>query len=140
MDRNDERTTETAAPPKIIEVDQKQFDELLEHAEAGQGLSQDECQLLRAAFSSLAYLQNLLNQKNISIARLRKLLFGASTETTQAVLGEEAEGTSPPAGAEAGEEAASPSDASKAAPKPPPGVTAIPPRRVSRFRGKRSMC
>ena len=109
-------------PPKIIEVDQKQFDELLEHAEAGQALSKEECQLLRATFGSLSYLQNLLTQKNISIARLRKLLFGASTETTKSVLGEAAEGTSPPPGAEAGEEAGSSSAAPKAAPKrPPPG-------------------
>jgi hypothetical protein len=109
-------------PPKIMEVDQKQVAALLEHAEAGQALSQEECQLLRAAFGSLAYLQNLLSQKNISIARLRKLVFGAKTETTKSVLGEEAEGTSPPAGAGAGEEPGSSSDAPKAAPKPrPPG-------------------
>ena len=68
-----------------MEVDRKQLDELLEHAEAGQALSKEECQLLRAAFGSLSYLQNLLSQKNISIARLRKLLFGASTETTKSV-------------------------------------------------------
>ncbi|MBM4028134.1 MAG: IS66 family transposase [Planctomycetes bacterium] len=43
-------------PPKIMEVDQKQLDELLEHAEAGQVLSEEECQLLRAAFGSLSYL------------------------------------------------------------------------------------
>ncbi|MCU0874516.1 MAG: transposase [Pirellulaceae bacterium] len=108
------------SPPKIMEVDQKQLDELLEHAEAGQALSKEECQLLRAAFGSLSYLQNLLSQKNISIARLRKLLFGASTETTKAVLGEEAEGTSPPAGVGSGEEAGSPSAAPEATPKPPP--------------------
>ncbi len=107
-------------PPKIIDVDQKQFDELLAHAEAGQALSKEECQLLRVAFGSLSYLQNLLSQKSISIARLRKLLFGASTETTKAVLGEEVHGTSPPAGAEAGEEAGRSSDAQEAAPKPPP--------------------
>jgi transposase len=107
-------------PPKIRAVDQKQLDELLEHAEAGQVLSQEECQLLRATFGSLSYLQNLLTQKNISIARLRKLLFGASTETTKSVLGEEAEGTSSPAGAEAGEEPGSSSAAPGAAPKPPP--------------------
>ena len=37
-------------PPKIIAVDQKQLDELLDHAEAGQALSKEEGQLLRAAF------------------------------------------------------------------------------------------
>jgi len=105
-------------PPKIIAVDQKQLDELLEHAEAGQALSQEECQLLRAAFGSLAYLENLLSQKNISIARLRKLVFGVKTETTKAVLGEEADETAPPAGVGAGEEAGSPNAAPKAAPKP----------------------
>lgn len=107
-------------PPKIIEVDQKQLDELLEHAEAGQALSKEQCQLLRAVFGSLSYLQNLLSQKNISIARLRKLLFGASTETTKAVLGEEVDGTSPPPGVGAGEEAGSSSATQEAAPKPPP--------------------
>jgi len=107
-------------PPKIIAVDPKQLDALLEHAEAGQALSQEECQLLRAAFGSLAYLENLLSQKNISIARLRKLVFGVKTETTKAVLGEEADETAPPAGVGAGEEAGSPNAAPKAAPKPPP--------------------
>lgn len=107
-------------PPKIMEVDQKQLDALLEHAEAGQPLSKEECQLVRAVFGSLAYLENLLSQKNISIARLRKLVFGVKTETTKSVLGEEADETSPPAGVGAGEEAGSPSDAPKAAPKPPP--------------------
>ena len=68
---------------------------------------QEDAALIRAAFASLAYLLNLLTQKNISVARLKKLLFGARTETTAAVLGSAAAGATSPPAAEGGRNAAS---------------------------------
>ena len=54
---------------------------------------------MRATFGSFCYVIEVLRQKNLSIARLQKLLFGASTEKTAAVIGSDAEdapGETPP--------------------------------------------
>ena len=103
--------------PEIVEVDAKQLAAIAERAEAGQALSREECRIMRSAFDSLSYLTNLLTQKNISIERLRKLLFGASTETTKSVLGEDAEGPPSSPAADALEEPAAEGDPPDAPPK-----------------------
>ena len=62
--------------------------------EAGE-LAPGDIQTLVAALKSYVYVTQLIDQKSTSIARLRKLLFGAETEKTAAVTGRAAESTSP---------------------------------------------
>jgi transposase len=70
--------------PAIEPLDQEELQRILEHARAG--LSQAEHQRLKAAFDTLVYLTQLVENKRTTIARLRQILFGASTEKTAAVL------------------------------------------------------
>ena len=58
-------------------------------------LNQEDYALLKAVAESYAYLAELVGDKNTSIARLRKLLFGAKTEKTAAVIGERSDLQSP---------------------------------------------
>jgi len=64
--------------------DQKR-QELLRRLE-GAGLEEGDVKLIRAVFESYAYLTDLIDDKNTSIGRLRKLLFGARTEKTSSVV------------------------------------------------------
>ena len=50
---------------------------------------------IKAVIESYAYLANLVGNKNITIVRLRKMLFGASTEKTAAVTGSKPESEPP---------------------------------------------
>jgi len=78
--------------PEIIELDTEQTEALLCRIEAGQLLPED-AETLRAALQSYLYVTQLIDQKSTTIARLRKLLFGAETEKTAAVTGRAAEST-----------------------------------------------
>jgi len=71
--------------PSIIELDMKKLEELLGRAEAA--LGQEDYATLKALVESYAYLAELVGDKNTTIARLRKLLFGAKTEKTATVIG-----------------------------------------------------
>src|SRR5262249_60579025 len=64
--------------------------------------------VVRAVLESYAYLADLVGDKATSIRRLRQLLFGARTETTEAVVGPEtkAPDAASPRGAVAGTGAA----------------------------------
>ncbi len=74
-------------PPEIIEVTEQQLDALLERA-ASNTLGEEDTELLRQIFASYAQLFQILGDKNTSIDRLRKLLFGASSEKSDKVLGD----------------------------------------------------
>ena len=71
--------------PSIIELDMKKLEELLGRAEAA--LGKEDYATVKALIESYTYLAELVGDKNTSIARLRKLLFGAKTEKTAAVVG-----------------------------------------------------
>ena len=73
--------------PDIIEVTEQRFEELLEHA-ASNTLGDDDMQLLRLVFASYRGLFEIVGNKNTTIARLRKMMFGATTEKSSTVLGE----------------------------------------------------
>ncbi|HVR81792.1 MAG TPA: IS66 family transposase [Luteimonas sp.] len=70
--------------PTIEAVDQQELETILEHARAA--LSAEEYTRLKAAFDTLVYLTQLVENKRTTIARLRQILFGASTEKTAQVL------------------------------------------------------
>lgn len=71
--------------PEMIEVDHTQLEEVLRRVE--QSLDEKDSALIRAVFQSYVYVTDLVEDKNTSIRRLRKLFFGARTEKTATVVG-----------------------------------------------------
>jgi len=69
----------------IREIGLDELQAILERAKSGP-LSDDEHGKLRAAVDTLAFLTSELEKKGVSIKRLRKLLFGSSTEKTSQVF------------------------------------------------------
>src|SRR6516225_6248606 len=70
---------------EIVAVSPTQLEEVLRRVE--QALTEEDAALIRAVFQSYVYVTDLVEDKNTSIRRLRQLLFGASTEKTDAVVG-----------------------------------------------------
>ena len=64
--------------PTIIEMDTDKLEDALRRAEAA--LNEEDYSLLKAVVESYAYIAELVGDKNTTIQRLRKMLFGASTE------------------------------------------------------------
>ena len=87
----------TRKAPEIIEVTSQRFEELLERAESNT-LRDDDMELLRQIFASYAGFFQIVGDKHTTIARLRKLLFGATTETSKSVLGDTKQAPNEPAG------------------------------------------
>jgi transposase len=87
-------------------VDEQRFNEMLQRAEAGT-FTQEDYQTVSKLIVSYVHLTELIDDKNTSIRRLRKLLFGAATEKTRDVIGQDSnqEQPKPPPAAE--EEASS---------------------------------
>ena len=81
--------------PTIIELGMDELKEILRRAEAKQ-FSDKDYETTKTVFQSYVHLLDLLKGKNISIRRLRKMLFGASTEKTAAVIGGGTDAGAPP--------------------------------------------
>ena len=77
----------TRKAPDIIEVTEQQFEELLERA-ASNTLSDDDMELMRNIFASYRGFFEMVGNKNTTIARLRKMMFGATSEKSTNVLGD----------------------------------------------------
>jgi hypothetical protein len=103
-------------PPEIIELDAPAVAEIRQRIAARQ-LTERDHEIFAAILAAYCFLVNLLTSKRITIARLKKLLFGARTETTEAVLGSVANGTTLPAAGEDDRRDASNSPPSDAPPK-----------------------
>ena len=73
-------------PPETIEMEVAKFEALLRRAEEG-AFEQEDYPTIRAVLESYFYVTNLIDQKSTTIDRLRKLLFGQSTEKTAQVIG-----------------------------------------------------
>lgn len=96
----------TKQPPEILEVDSQQIEELLDRA-ASNTLRDEDTQLMRNIFESYAEFFQLVGDKNTTIARLRKLMFGLTSEKSKDVLGDDKEDSpSSPPGDEAADDAA----------------------------------
>ena len=78
----------TRKTPEIIEVNSQQMESLLDRA-ASNTLREEDTELMRQIFDSYVQVFQIVGDKNTTIARLRKLLFGASSEKTEKVLGDE---------------------------------------------------
>ena len=69
-----------------IELDMKDLDDFLQRVEA-KDIRAEDYETIRTLGTAYIHLLELLKDKNTSLARLRKILFGANTEKTQAVIG-----------------------------------------------------
>lgn len=83
------RKTSRAGNVKRREVPIEQLEAILDKAKTGP-LPEAEHATLKAAVDTLAKLTEELESKDTSLERLRRLIFGARTETTRAVLGDSA--------------------------------------------------
>jgi len=72
--------------PTIIEIEMGELEEILRRAEAKQ-FNDKDYETTKTVLQSYVELVNLLKSKNVSMRRLQKMLFGASTEKTAAVTG-----------------------------------------------------
>ena len=73
--------------PEIIEVTEQRFEELLERA-ASNTLRDEDMELMREIFASYQGFFEIVGKKNTTIARLRKMMFGATSEKAKEVLGD----------------------------------------------------
>ena len=102
----------TRKAPDIIEVTEQRFEELLERA-ASNTLSDDDMELMRNIFASYRGFFEIVGNKNTTIARLRKMMFGATSEKSTNVLGDPEEVPNGPAG-DASDDAATDSQSNPA--------------------------
>lgn len=72
-------------PSTSLEIDMTTLEEALRRAEAK--LGEKDYATLKAVVDAYAYLTELVDDKNTTIARLRKMLFGEKTEKTATVTG-----------------------------------------------------
>jgi transposase len=75
----------TTPKTKIVELSMDEWEAILQRAQA-EPLNEAECEWLKALGESYIYLLKLLEDKAITIDRLRKLLFGSPTEKTRDVI------------------------------------------------------
>ncbi|EQD32597.1 transposase IS66, partial [mine drainage metagenome] len=115
-------------PPAIspLELNRQELEKILERALAAP-LGQDDYQKLHAVLDTLAYMTQLLENKNTTMQRLRQIVFGASTEKTRQVLqhvaGQAVSSPTSPTTPEQSNEASSPQPSSSPAAEsePTPG-------------------
>ncbi len=69
----------------LLELNRQELEKILERA-LTVPLAEDNYQKLHAVLDALAYMTQLLENKNTSIERLRQIVFGASTEKTGQIL------------------------------------------------------
>jgi transposase len=107
----------------IVELDMDKLDDVLRRAEAKQ-FTDEDYDIIKTLFHSYVHLIELLKDKNTSIGRLRKLLFGAKTEKTAAVVGSGTDSEAPPLGEEDAPTESSPeANAETAADGDPPAAS-----------------
>ena len=70
---------------EILEVNHQRFQDVAQRAKAS--LDPNDAELIEKVFASYEYVTSLIQDKNLSIARLQKMLFGAKTEKTETVIG-----------------------------------------------------
>lgn len=72
-----------------LEISMQELEDILARARTTT-LTAEECAKLHKAFETLMYVTDLLGEKDTTIGRLRKILFGSSTEKMAHVLGQQA--------------------------------------------------
>lgn len=105
--------------PKIIELSFEKVTELVERADA-ETFETEHYQTSKSVIQAYHHLLILLKEKNASLRRLQKLLFGASTEKTKDLVGDTG-GESPTAPQDVSPPAPDNEPAADASPKKHPG-------------------
>lgn len=72
-------------PPAVTQLYVQELEMILEEVE--QALGAEKAQKLRQLLNSHQTLTQLIQEKNISLARLRRILFGSQTERTHDAAG-----------------------------------------------------
>ena len=98
-------------PSKVTEIELRELEAILARAKAGP-LGDAEVDKLKAAMDTLAFLTRELEAKGASIQRLRRMLFGPSTEKTSQIVGSKQSGAAAPT-ATADTSPSTPSDVSQ---------------------------
>ena len=80
--------------PTIIELDMDHLEDVLRRVDANE-LKAEDGKAIRALIQSYIHLTQLLQDKNTSLSRLRKMLFGVKTEKTLAVVGSTTDAQTP---------------------------------------------
>ena len=86
--------------PQIEPIAMKELESILQRAQTAP-LDEKDCAKIKAVFESYLYLTNLVEDKGTTITRLRKLLFGSSSEKASDVLKTTGDDTEATAGQEA---------------------------------------
>jgi hypothetical protein len=73
------------APPAVTQLYVQELEMILDEVE--QALGAEKAQKLRQLLNSHQTLTQLIQEKNISLARLRRILFGPQTERTRDAAG-----------------------------------------------------
>ncbi len=117
------------SPPRRRELPLDRLKAILDRAQVGP-LAAEDVALLQEAVDTLAFLTQELEAKGVTIARLRRLLFGPSTETMSRIFGE-AQGPAGPAdgAAAAAHDGGPATDAAAGAPGTPAGQPMDGPKR-----------
>ena len=82
-----------AATIKQIELNMDELESMLERARVSP-LDEADCAKIKAVFESYLYVTVLLEDKRTTLDRLRKIIFGSSSEKTREVLKDAGEGAS----------------------------------------------
>jgi transposase len=111
----------TRNAPEIIEVTSERFEELLQRADSNT-LREEDMELMRHVFASYAGFFQIVGDKKTTIARLRKLMFGATSEKSKNVLGD-GDDIPNPSGGDDADDASSEFESSEddGSSEPPPG-------------------
>jgi len=81
-----------------IDMRPEELDALVERVKSG-SLQKGDSQIVETMVETLKFLSSAMDEKNMSIKRLRRILFGAKTETTENVLKEDTGGKKSAGGA-----------------------------------------
>ena len=71
--------------PERMDMKSEELDALVERAKSG-SLRMGDSQIIETMAETLKVLSSAIDDKNMSIKRLRRILFGAKTEKTEKVL------------------------------------------------------
>ena len=97
--------------PKVIEIKAEELQETLQLAATAMGETHYE--RIKAVFEAYAYVTDELGKNRVSLSRLKKLIFGAKTEKTEAVVGAGADAAPPTSSGESAQETDAENEASK---------------------------
>ena len=77
-------------PPQLLQADEAQLTAVVRRLEQ-RSLEPADYELLKVVVGTVCYLKRVVQQKSTSIQRLLRMIFGATTEKTSAVLNRDAE-------------------------------------------------